>query len=75
MGISLEDKVNCLPVTELRNLVLVFKCVLQNTQPPHGIRSATDPFSELEANSESNISVVISSVSSNELYILCLLEN
>ena len=37
LGISLEDKVKCLPVTELRNLVLVFKCVLQHTQPLHGI--------------------------------------
>ena len=47
IGISFEDKVNRLPVTELVNVVLGFNWVLQNTQPPHGMRSALGPISEL----------------------------
>ena len=54
----LVERVNCLPVTELVNVLLGLYCNLQKTQPPHGISSALDPISELEADSEPIISLL-----------------
>ena len=50
----------CLPVTELVKEVFGLTCVLQKTHPPQGIRSTRDPSSELEADSEPLILVVVS---------------